>query len=203
MKQKAVVTGASKGIGKAIAEILITSGYEVVGTSRNPKAMNKEDVVEGVKYLPLDLSDEKSVEAFIKAAGEADILINNAGQSQSGAVEDVPIDRVRYLFDINVINQVRIIQGFLPGMRKKGSGTIINVTSMAAKTPMPFSTFYGSTKAAMETFTRGPPQRSEGIRNQGRGRVAFQYQDGYSPGTMRGEKIALFRSRQMRQGSSG
>lgn len=155
MKEKAIVTGASKGIGKAIAEALAAAGYEVVGTSRNPKTMKKEDIIEGVKYLSLDLSDDKSVEAFIKAAGEADVLINNAGQSQSGAVEDVPIERVRYLFDLNVINQIRIVQGFLPGMRKKGRGAIINITSMSAKTPMPFSTFYGSTKAAMETFTRG------------------------------------------------
>ncbi len=155
MSEKAIVTGASKGIGKAIAEALVREGYEVVGTSRDPSKMKDSERIEGVKYLPLDLSDEKSVDRFIRDAGEADVLINNAGQSQSGAVEEVPIDRIRHLFDLNVINQIKLTQGFLPAMRRKGRGAIINVTSMAAKNPVPFSTFYGSTKAAMEAFSRG------------------------------------------------
>lgn len=155
MAEKAVVTGASRGIGKAIAEALVREGYEVIGTSRDPSKMKPEDKVAGVKYLALDLSDEKSIEKFVKAAGDADVLVNNAGQSQSGAVEEVPLDRVRFLFDLNIVNQIGLIQKFLPGMRGKGHGAIINIASMSSRAPVPYSTFYASTKAAMETFSRG------------------------------------------------
>lgn len=154
-KPIALVTGASKGIGKAIVEALLADGYDVIGTSRNPDTMNDGDKVEGVRYLPLDLVDETSIEKLIESAGEIDVLINNAGASQCGPVEEVPIEQVKRLFQLNLFGNIRLIQGFLPPMREKRNGAIINVTSMAARTPVPFSTFYASSKAAFEAFSRG------------------------------------------------
>lgn len=154
-KPKALVTGASKGIGKAIVVALVREGYDVIGTSRKPENIIPENKIEGVRYLPLDLVDEKSIDKLIKEVGEVNVLINNAGASQCGAVEEVPIEDVKRLFQLNLFGNIRLIQGFLPDMREKRNGAIINVTSMAARTPVPFSTFYASSKAAFEAFSRG------------------------------------------------
>lgn len=155
LKKKALVTGASKGIGRAIAERLLTEGYEVLGTSRNPETMKKEDKIDGVSYFALDQTSSKSIQKLVEEVGDVDLLINNAGGSQLGPIEHVPMDKVESYFRLNVFGPIEIIQGFLPMMRDKKSGVIINVTSMSARTPVPFSSFYASTKAAMETFTRG------------------------------------------------
>lgn len=154
-KLRVLVTGASRGIGKAIAKRLNQIGYQVIGTSRDPKNINPDDKIEGVEYLELNLAEKSSIDRLVNLVGEIDVLINNAGISQLGPVEEIPIERIRNLFEINLFGVIRLIQGFLPGMRQRGSGTIINISSMAALTPVPFSSIYASSKAALDAFTKG------------------------------------------------
>jgi short-subunit dehydrogenase len=160
----AVVTGASRGIGKSVAEALVGRGLAVIGTSRKPDHIPPFNIIAGVTYKALDLTDGLSIEEFVRNLARVDILINNAGASQMGPVEDVPLDRVRQLFELVFFGQVGLTQGILPLMRTQGGGRIINITSYAGHTPVPFSAFYAAGKSALETFTLG--LRSE-ARNYG------------------------------------
>lgn len=154
-QQTVLITGASMGIGKATAEAFVREGYRVLGTSRNPGRMSERDRIPGVEYLPLDLNDPASVEALLGKVGEVDILVNNAGQSQIGPVEEIPFDRIRALFETNLFGVMRLVQGVLPGMRKRRRGWIINLSSMAGLTAVPFSSIYAATKHALEGFSKG------------------------------------------------
>ncbi len=153
--KRVLITGASKGIGRAIAERLVLEGYEVTGTSRDPVKIPEQNRIPGVEYLPLDLTDKNSINTLIETLGDVDILINNAGIGQIGAVEEIPIERLYYLFEANLFGAVRIIQGFLPPMREKCRGFIINISSLAGRIPVPFSSVYAATKSALEDISLG------------------------------------------------
>ncbi len=152
---RALVTGASRGIGKAIAASLVAAGYEVVGTSRHPEALPPHDRIDGVRYLALDLLEAGSIASLAREAGPVDVLVSNAGQSQIGAVEELPVDEVRRLFEANLFGALRVIQLFLPGMRQRRAGKVIAVASMAAVTPVPFLSSYAASKAALVAMMRG------------------------------------------------
>jgi short-subunit dehydrogenase len=149
--EKVLVTGASKGIGKSIAISLQNLGYQVIGTSRNPD--NIADKISGIEYIALDLLDEKSITDCIQKIKCVDILINNAGQSQIGAAEDIPLEKVNNLFQINLFGIIQLTQGFLPGMIKNGNGFIINIGSLAGRFAVPFQSSYVSSKFALSGFT--------------------------------------------------
>jgi short-subunit dehydrogenase len=151
-KRTALVTGASRGIGKAIAAALARDGWEVTGTSRNPKKLSAEDRVPGVRYLPLDFARRASVEALARKARGFDLLINNAGGSAIGPAEEAPLEKVRALFEANFFGAVRLTQAVLPGMRARRAGTVIFVGSMAGEAPRAFSAFYAASKAAIRLF---------------------------------------------------
>ncbi|MGA2480829.1 MAG: SDR family NAD(P)-dependent oxidoreductase [Spirochaetia bacterium] len=156
----AIVTGASGGIGGAIARGLVRAGFHVIGTSRDPAAISPDQRIEGVRYLPLDLRDARSIEAFAAEAGAAvggaaDVLVNNAGASQIGALEEVPLERMRSLFETNLFGSLRLTQLLLPAMRARRSGTIINVASFAGVSPVPFLSVYAASKAALIAISRG------------------------------------------------
>jgi NAD(P)-dependent dehydrogenase (short-subunit alcohol dehydrogenase family) len=123
----AVVTGASRGIGKSISEALVKKGFTVIGTSRKPENTAPFEKVTGVTYKALDLTDGASIEGFVRNLEHVDILINNAGASQMSPVEDVPLDRVRLLFELVFFGQACLIKGILPLMRTQGGGRIINI----------------------------------------------------------------------------
>jgi short-subunit dehydrogenase len=146
----ALVTGASSGIGEAVAELLVSRDYRVVGTSRNPSVIRRK--IPRVEYLPLDLTDEASIEACAAAAGQVDILVNNAGESQSGPIEELPMAAVERLFRLNVFGPVRLTQLVLPGMRERGYGRVIMVGSMLASFPLAYRSSYVATKAAIKGF---------------------------------------------------
>ncbi len=152
---KVLVTGASRGIGKATAAALVERGFEVIGTSRHPAALPDKERIGGVRYLPLDLTSEASIAALLASVGAVDVLINNAGASQIGPVEEAPPDRVRELFSLNLFGQIQLIQGLLPGMRERRRGHIVNVASFAGLSPVPFSAVYAGSKAALIAMTRG------------------------------------------------
>lgn len=153
-KKNVLVTGASKGIGKSLSQLMIDKGYNVIGTCREPEKLKSENKVPGVIYKKLDISDDKSISKLAMSLPTLDILVNNAGSSQMGPVEEVSIDNIQELFRINLFGHISIIQSVLPGMRNKKSGLIINITSFAAHTPVPFSAVYASAKSAMETLSK-------------------------------------------------
>jgi short-subunit dehydrogenase len=152
MAGRALVTGASRGIGRAIAEALSSHGFAVLGTTRNQESAPQ---ARGVQYLPLDLGDEKSIDSLVAKAGEVDVLVNNAGGSQIGPIEEVPLDAMRRLFQQNLLGSVRLTQGLLAGMRARRAGRIIFISSYAGVTPVPFLSVYASTKAALTALARG------------------------------------------------
>ncbi|MBB6118592.1 SDR family oxidoreductase [Nocardiopsis algeriensis] len=149
-RRTALVTGASSGIGHAVAAELVARGYRVLGTSRRPEALAAP--VPGVEYLALDLADPASVEACAEAAGEVDVLVNNAGESQSGPLEELPPEALERLFRINVFGAVRLTQLLLPGMRERRWGRVVMVGSMLASFPLAHRSSYVASKAALRGF---------------------------------------------------
>ncbi|MBF6440014.1 SDR family oxidoreductase [Nocardia cyriacigeorgica] len=152
MTKTAVVTGASSGIGRATARLLAERGYRVIGTSRNPDTIAEHDRIAGVEYRALDLTDPASIEAFGAGLGPVDVLVNNAGESQSGPIEELPLDAIERVFQVNVFGQVRLAQLVLPGMRARGYGRIIMVGSMLASFPLAYRSSYVAAKAALKGF---------------------------------------------------
>lgn len=149
-KKTALVTGASRGIGLVIAKHLLTKGYEVFGTSRNPK----QEKLEGIKLLALDLADNESIDQLVSHFPEGvDMLINNAGQSQLGAFEDIPDGEFERLFQINLFGSLRLTKRLLPKMRSKEQALIINISSLIASFPLPYYTSYTASKAAFSAFS--------------------------------------------------
>ena len=151
---RALVTGASRGIGRAIAACLARAGFEVTGTTRQPAALGSDARVDGVRYLPLDLRDSLSIEALASAAGTVDVLVNNAGMSQIGPIEELPLDMMRGIFETNFFGQLALTRLLLPGMRARRSGAIVNIASFAGITPVPFLSMYAATKAALIAASR-------------------------------------------------
>ncbi|GAA1975895.1 SDR family oxidoreductase [Amycolatopsis minnesotensis] len=145
----ALVTGASSGIGMATARALLARGYRVIGTSRNPDAADR---VDGVEYRALDLTDPAAVERAADWLGTVDVLVNNAGESQSGPLEELPADAIERLFRLNVFAPVRLTQLVLPGMRARRHGRIVMVGSMIASFPLAYRSSYTSVKAAIKGF---------------------------------------------------
>jgi short-subunit dehydrogenase len=152
----ALVTGASSGIGLATAKRLIDHGYRVIGTSRNPDTVADSARVEGLKYRALDLRDSHSIDGFAGALYaediHVDVLINNAGESQSGPLEEIPLGALERLFQINVLGPVHLTQLLVPGMRRRGYGRVVMVSSMLASFPLAYRSSYVASKAALEGF---------------------------------------------------
>jgi NAD(P)-dependent dehydrogenase (short-subunit alcohol dehydrogenase family) len=151
MDRTALVTGASSGIGRETAAALVADGYRVLGTSRDPSSVTSP--VAGVDYLPLDLRSEESISALAPVMASVDVLVNNAGESQSGPLEDLPGDALRRLFEINVFGPVRLTQLALPGMRSRGYGRVVMVGSMLASFPLAYRSSYVASKAAIKGFS--------------------------------------------------
>ena len=157
MTSKAVlITGCSTGIGRKTAEHLASKGWTVYATARRPESIAELEQ-SGCRTLALDVTDEESMQAAVKAVEEAEgavgVLINNAGYSQSGAVEEVPMDQVRRQFETNVFGLLRMSQLVLPGMRRQGWGKIVNISSMGGRLVFPGGGIYHGTKFAVEAIS--------------------------------------------------
>ncbi|NUS58551.1 MAG: SDR family NAD(P)-dependent oxidoreductase [Streptomycetaceae bacterium] len=137
-------------MGAAVAAALVRRGYRVLGTTRHPEAVAAP--IGGVEYLPLDLTDDDSITACAAAAGDVDVLVNNAGESQSGPLEELPMAAVRRLFQTNVFGAVQLTQLVLPGMRARGYGRVVMVGSMLASFPLAYRSSYVASKAALKGF---------------------------------------------------
>lgn len=155
MHRTALVTGASSGIGRATAAALVARGFRVLGTSRHPESLDAGGRADGVDYLPLDLSEPGTIEALAAQAGPVDVLVNNAGESQSGPFEELPGEALSRLFQVNVLGPVRLTQLLVPGMRERGYGRVVMVGSMLASFPLAYRSSYVATKAAIKGFSNG------------------------------------------------
>jgi NAD(P)-dependent dehydrogenase (short-subunit alcohol dehydrogenase family) len=151
-----LITGCSSGIGRATAERLARKGWTVYATARNVEALAPLGEL-GCRLLPLDVTDEgsmwRAVEEVERVEGAVGVLINNAGYSQSGAVEDVPMEKVRRQFETNVFGLVSMCQLVLPGMRGQGFGRIVNLSSMGGKLTFPGGGIYHASKHAVEAIS--------------------------------------------------
>jgi NADP-dependent 3-hydroxy acid dehydrogenase YdfG len=151
-----LVTGCSSGIGAATAGYLAARGYTVYATARRVETL--DPLVEaGCRALALDVNDEKSMTEAVAAVeaehGSVGALVNNAGYSQSGALETVPLDDIRRQFETNVFGLIRMSQLVLPGMRRAGAGRIVNIGSMGGKLTFPGGGVYHATKYAVEAIS--------------------------------------------------
>jgi NAD(P)-dependent dehydrogenase (short-subunit alcohol dehydrogenase family) len=150
-----LITGASTGFGRAMARLVLARGGRVVVTARDPATL--ADLVEtsGGRAigLPLDVRDEAGTAAMLREAeafGGADVLFNNAGYGFLGGVEESAPDEIAAQFEVNLFAPIRLARGVLPGMRERGRGVIVNMSSIAGVRAFPGSGFYAGSKFALE-----------------------------------------------------
>ncbi|MBV9241050.1 MAG: SDR family NAD(P)-dependent oxidoreductase [Acidobacteria bacterium] len=151
----ALITGCSSGIGHATAFALSDAGFHVVATA--PKLEELVDVRDqGCEILELDVTDEDQRLEAVKAAerhhGAVDVLVNNTGYGQYGPIEEIPLDSIRWQFEVNVFGMIRMSQLVLPAMRRQGEGRIINLSSIAGEIEQPGAGLYHATKHAIEAI---------------------------------------------------
>lgn len=150
----ALITGVSSGIGAAVAVKLANAGFRVFGTSRAPQRLAP---IPGVETLALDVTDDTAVRVavaeVIERAGRIDVLVNNAGLGIAGAAEESSIAQARSLFETNFFGVIRLTNEVLPHMRHRGSGRIINVSSVLGYLPAPYAALYSASKHAVEGYT--------------------------------------------------
>lgn len=162
MTDRAVVTGANSGIGLATALRLAADGFDVIGTARRDEGLAAiEEAAAGrglanLRAERVDVTDDASVAggfAAILAEGPVAVLVNNAGITGAGSVEETPAEVWQAMFDTNVLGVVRCTQQVLPGMREAGRGRIVNLSSASAITSPPLMAPYASTKFAVEAIS--------------------------------------------------
>ena len=147
-KPVALVTGATSGIGRAIANQLAADGYRVFGTARKPQPEDNFEIVE------LDVDNDASVERCVRdvlaKTGRIDVLVNNAGYLVAGAVEEVSIEEARRQLETNFFGVARMVKAVAPHMREERRGHIITISSLAGLVPVPFWGYYNASKFAVE-----------------------------------------------------
>jgi NAD(P)-dependent dehydrogenase (short-subunit alcohol dehydrogenase family) len=156
MKKVVLITGASAGMGKETARLLLQQGYIVYGAARRIEKMTDLQP-QGLKVLAMDVADEQSmrsgVDTIIRTEGRIDVLVNNAGFGSYGALEDVPMEEARYQLQVNLFGPARLIQLVLPYMRHQRSGKIINISSTGGKAAMPLGGWYHASKFGLEGYS--------------------------------------------------
>jgi short-subunit dehydrogenase len=148
-----LITGASSGFGKLTSASLAKQSFRVFGTSRKASVESQD----GVEMMRLDITSDQSVKecvsSVLQKADRIDVLVNNAGQALTGGLEETSLDEAKTHFDSNFFGAVRMVNAVLPDMRKRRSGQILNVASLAGTFPVPFEGYYGAAKAALITYT--------------------------------------------------
>ena len=143
-----LITGSARGIGMATAQVLANRGHSVVATDISPLSRS-----EGIQAHLLDVTSDDSVARCLKEVGPLDAIVNNAGITGGGPVEDHPLDRFRQMFETNTLGPLRLIQAVLPDWRKRGSGVIVNVSSINGRVSSPLRAAYSASKFALEALT--------------------------------------------------
>jgi NAD(P)-dependent dehydrogenase (short-subunit alcohol dehydrogenase family) len=145
-----LVTGAGRAIGAATATELTRAGHEVVATARDARLLDDLDVV---LRLPLDVDDDASVTAALSAAGEIDAVVNNAARNAKGPLESFPLDELEGLLRTNALGALRVLQPLLPAWRARGSGVVVNVSSIQGRVATPLDGAYSASKYALESLS--------------------------------------------------
>jgi NAD(P)-dependent dehydrogenase (short-subunit alcohol dehydrogenase family) len=152
-----LITGASSGFGLAIAEAVLERGDRVVATARRAESIEGLDEGDRVALVPLDVTDAGQRDAAVAAAidrfGRIDVLVNNAGRTQVGAVEETTDDELRHLFDLHFFAPAELTKAVLPQMRKQGGGAIVQMSSVGGQVTAPGFGAYCATKFALEGLT--------------------------------------------------
>jgi NAD(P)-dependent dehydrogenase (short-subunit alcohol dehydrogenase family) len=154
-----LVTGSTSGIGRAAAERFGREGATVIVTGRDEQRGHEVvDAIEAeggqARFIAADLSESDGAAKLALAAGDVDVLVNNAGIFPFGASHEIPIDQVRAVFDFNVVAPFALVAALVPGMVARGSGAIVNVSTMVASFGNPGMSAYGASKAALELLTK-------------------------------------------------
>lgn len=162
-----LITGSSSGFGLSLARTILSHGHNVIATSRNPsRTPNLVQEIESSprgKWITLDVtSDAATIDSTIKHAaslfGQIDVLVNNAGYAVMGVAEIIPEDAARAEFEVNFWGAVRVAQAVLPILRAQGSGTIVNISSIAGLTCLPSAAMYAASKHALEAWSESLSQ---------------------------------------------
>jgi len=149
-----LVTGVTSGIGREIAQLLAERGARVFGMVRNPQSAS---AIPGVEIVRMDVTDDSSVneavQSIVRKAGPIQLLVNNAGYSFMGALEETSVDEARQQFETNLFGVLRVTNAILPGMREQGFGRIVNISSVLGFLPAPYLGIYAASKHAVEGYT--------------------------------------------------
>jgi NAD(P)-dependent dehydrogenase (short-subunit alcohol dehydrogenase family) len=158
-QQTVVVTGASSGFGRDTAERFAAAGWRVFATIRGARGRHAQSAREleqqGIRIVDLEVTDQASVDRAaveILAGGPVDVLVNNAGAAYFGVVEAFTPELIQRQFEVNVFGPMRVSRAFLPGMRERGHGLVVYVSSVVGRLAMPFGGVYASSKWALEAL---------------------------------------------------
>ncbi len=145
-----LVTGSARAIGRSTAEVLASRGHHVIATARDVSMLDDLAVAQ---RLALDVTDAKSIAAALSNAGEIDAIVNNAALDGSGPMESFSLDRLRAMFETNTIGAVAVVQQVAEQWRTRGSGVIVNVSSVQGQVASPLGGAYSATKYALEALS--------------------------------------------------
>ena len=150
-RKSVLITGASSGLGAAMAERMVSRGWRVFGTSRKPRPD-----ADGIEWIAMDVCDDGSVEAGLatvfERTAQLDGLVCNAGWGIFGAVEETPLERARAQLETNFFGVLRVLTPVLAHMRERDAGRLLLVGSLAGRAPIPFQAHYSASKAAIEAL---------------------------------------------------
>ncbi|WP_426700993.1 SDR family oxidoreductase [Rhodanobacter sp. Col0626] len=147
-----LITGCSSGFGLEIARTFLDRGWQVIATMRTPR----EDVLpvsDRLRVITLDVTDPRSIQQAVEAAGPIDVLVNNAGFGAASPVELTPMATARELFETNTFGTLALTQAVLPQFRQRKAGVVVNVTSSVTLKALPLVGVYSASKAAVNAFT--------------------------------------------------
>ncbi|MBN1192753.1 MAG: SDR family oxidoreductase [Coriobacteriia bacterium] len=154
-----LITGVSSGLGHALVRRAHSAGWRTFGTVRDERGPVELELPADVSVYRLELKFPNAVKAFaerfVAENGPPDVLVNNAGYVIYGPVEEVSAESLRDIFQVNAFSAVELISAMVPAMRNRGSGLVVNVTSLGGRFVFPFFSVYNSTKHAMEGFSEG------------------------------------------------
>jgi NAD(P)-dependent dehydrogenase (short-subunit alcohol dehydrogenase family) len=147
---RVLVTGAARAIGRATVEVLTARGHEVVATARDVSLL---EGVPAASALPLDVSEAASVAAAVAQAGELDAVVNNAALTGFGPLETYPVESFARVLDVNTLGPLRMAQAVVPAWRERGSGVLVNISSIQGKIGTPLEGAYAASKHALEAMS--------------------------------------------------
>jgi len=157
MKKTIFITGASSGIGRAAVELFARKGWQVAATMRSPEKEQSLQKLENVRLFRLDVTQPETIaealESALKAFGDVDVLVNNAGYGAVGIFEKADPGQIQKQFDTNVFGLMNVTRAFLPHFRKRKAGRIINISSVGGRITFPVYSVYHATKWAVEGFS--------------------------------------------------